>query len=79
MVGTEYNDTFASVAKMVTIRALLAVATSEKWELHNIHVHNAFLHGDVNEDVYMKIPQALNHQILIWFVSCETYECIEEV
>ncbi|KAA3452458.1 Retrovirus-related Pol polyprotein from transposon TNT 1-94 [Gossypium australe] len=54
--GIDYSETFAPIAKMVIVRTFLSVATAKKLELHPMDVHNAFLHRDLEEEVYMKMP-----------------------
>ena len=44
------------MAKMVSVRTFLAVATIRNWELHQMDVHNAFLYSYLDEEVYMRLP-----------------------
>lgn len=54
--GVDYTEMFAPVAKMVTIGIVLAVAATREWELHQMDVHNAFIHGELEEEKFMKMP-----------------------
>ncbi|RVX19793.1 Retrovirus-related Pol polyprotein from transposon RE1 [Vitis vinifera] len=54
--GVNYEETFAPVAKMTTVRTILALAASSDWPLHQMDVKNVFLHGDLKECIYMKPP-----------------------
>ena len=50
----DYEETFTPVARISSVRALLAVAAASKWNLFQMDVKNAFLNGDFSEEVYMQ-------------------------
>eukprot|EP00253_Pinus_taeda_P027350 PITA_27350 len=54
--GIDYTETFSPVAKMNSIRFVLSLAASLKWEVHQMDVKSAFLHGDLHEEIYMEQP-----------------------
>ena len=57
MHGIDYDETFALVAKMDSIRLTLSIAETKGWEVHQMDVKNAFLHGDLSKEIYMEKTQ----------------------
>ena len=54
--GIDYNETFAPIAKMNSIHLVLSLATLHSWEVHQMDVNSALLHGDLHEEIYMEQP-----------------------
>ena len=57
--GIDYQETFALVAKLNTVRVLLSLEANFDWSLHQFDVKNIFLNGDLEEEVYIDIPAGL--------------------
>jgi transposase InsO family protein len=54
--GVDFDDVFAPVARMDSVRVLIALAAHEGWQVHHMDVKSAFLNGDLLEEVYVQQP-----------------------
>ena len=55
--GIDYEDTFSPVAKLNTIRVMIALATKHNWKLYQLDVKSTFLNGELKEEVYLVQPE----------------------
>ena len=55
--GVDYHETFAPMAKMDSIRIVWAIVASKHWEVHHMDVNSDFIHGDIQEEIYMNHPE----------------------
>ena len=60
--GLDFVETFSLVAKLTSVRILLALAASNNWHLAQLDINNAFLNSDLFEKIYMDLPQGYQVQ-----------------
>ena len=74
--GVDYEETFAPVAKMMIVRTVIALVAAKGWHLHQIDVKNAFLQGELKQEVCMSQPPGFNsstHPKAIWRLKKPLY------
>jgi len=59
--GLDYTETFSPVIKPATVRVVLAIVVHFNWSVQQLDISNTFLHGQLQEDVYMTQPQGFVH------------------
>ena len=63
--GIDYLETFSPVAKLASLRMLLAIAAVEDLEIHQMDVITAFLVGEIDEEIYMDQPEGFQQKDLV--------------
>jgi hypothetical protein len=58
----DYNETFAPIAKFVSIRCIIALAAIEDMEIHQMDVKTAFFNDDLEEEIYMEQPEEFTQE-----------------
>ena len=67
--GINYTKTFSSVSKMNSIHLVISLATSYKWEVHQMDFKSSFFHGYLHEEIYIEQPPSLSIMTLALFVT----------
>ena len=58
--GLDFLETFSPIAKIVSVRVLIAFTSAKGWPLHQLDINNVFCHGDLVEEVYMDLPPSFH-------------------
>lgn len=69
--GFEYHDTFAATPRWASLRAVLALAAIENLVLYSVDISNAFLNGELKEEVYMKQPEGFEQKNPDWVLRLQ--------
>ena len=75
----DYQETFSLVAKLSTVRVLIDVASKMNWSLTQLDISNAFLNGDLEEEIYMKLPpgyEELTSVLVLPNVVCKLHKSL---
>lgn len=76
--GVDYHETFSPVIKPSTIQLILALVVNFHWPIRQLDVSNAFLHGILDEEVFMKQPKGFIDHSQLDFV-CRLYKSLNSL
>jgi ABC-type lipoprotein release transport system permease subunit len=57
--GQDYDETFAPIMRKESLRMIFAISALNGWHVHSMDVDNAFLVSDLEEEIYMEIPEGI--------------------
>ncbi|XP_074363653.1 uncharacterized protein LOC141704306 [Apium graveolens] len=60
--GVDFDEIFAPVTRLETVRLLLALSAKNQWQVHHLDVKTAFLNGEINEEVYVAQPEGYENE-----------------
>ena len=58
--GIDFNETFSPVVRYDSVRVLLALAAQNDYEISQFDIKTAFLHGELEEEIYMDLPEGMS-------------------
>jgi hypothetical protein len=64
--GIDFTETFSSVAKFTSLRIFLTLAAIHNWDIHQIDVVGAYLEGNLDEEIFMKVPKGVMSDGKYW-------------
>ena len=68
--GVDYHETFSPVVKIVTIRLLITLAITHHCHTNQLDISNVFLHGDLQETIYMEQPPGFQNPLFLDYICC---------
>jgi hypothetical protein len=71
--GIDFHDTFAAVSRMDSARSIVASAVLKGWTLHQFDAITAFLHGDVDAEIYMELPEGFEEEGYVCLLQRSLY------
>eukprot|EP00961_Rhodomonas_salina_P280571 3789806-Rhodomonas_salina.1 len=69
-LGVDFFESFSAMSHPVHVRAIMALAAERRWHTNQIDIKTAYLHGDLEEEIYLTPPRGLEHFVKQGKVMC---------